>query len=236
MNDRNCFKPLKLFERFGMQRVFYKGKAPKQKETEQERALAEVAAQKWARYKDVGVKAENAYMGKVNEMGAEASNQFARGIASSASAAKSNNISPLARIAPATGANSGAAKASQFDNAMAGALSGADNTMGAALSREDQHAGGIQSVVAMGQGQSAEAQSGLTDLAISANRKASQDSIERFNNHAANMNAAGTLVGGGLQAAYGDDLALRHEKRLEAKRKGYGLAAGDNAGKFGGIS
>ena len=235
-HDFDCepahFKPVSLFDKCGGHRVFYKGKAKQAPETEQERALAEVAREKWARYQDIGVKAENAFMGKVDAMGTEASNQFARGLAASATNAKFSDRPQPQKAGLGVGLNSGAAKNDMFGKAMARAEAGAENTMGAALTREDQHAGGIRQVVAMGQGQSAQAQSGLTDLASSANQKAASDAVNDFNSRAANMEAAGTLVGAGVEMKYGDQLRNRRKGGLSRTPD----MAGDNIDKMRGIT
>lgn len=190
------FKPMARFEKFGCQRVFYKGSAPQQKETEQERALAEVANEQWQRYKQVGVPAREQFFKRVDDSGTEAANTFARGTAASATAAKYGDAG-LKTVKPA----------GQFGLALARAKDTADNTIGASLSQEDAHAGGLQNIVAMGQGQATQATAGLSDLAQAAQQKATMDVTNQYNNRAGNMAAAGTLAGAVGQGYFGDKKA-----------------------------
>lgn len=198
------FQPMARFHKFGAQRVFYKGSAPQQKETEQEKALAEVANEQWARYKEVGIPAREAFFKTVNDSGTEPANTFARGTAASATKAKYGGLN---MVKPGAGAASPANTSGGFTLAMARAKDTADNTQGASLSQEDMHVGGLQDIVAMGRGQATQARAGLSDLAVQANQKATQDATNQFNNRAANMSAAGTLVGAGAQAYLGGGLS-----------------------------
>lgn len=220
------FKPMARFYKFGCQRVFYKGDAPEQKETEQERALAEVANEKWSRFKEVGAKAQDDYMGKVKDMGTEASSKFARGAAASATAAEFSKAPLLTR--PGLSLASPAVKSSMLGLALDRAKSSGENTMGAALSREDQHAGGVQSVVAMGEGESAAAQSGISDVAGMAAQKAGLDAVEKFNSRAAKMSAAGTLVGAGLQGLGEPYLKKKAWHRKTNAEYGFGDSLGSS--------
>lgn len=182
------FQPMARFHKFGCQRVFYKGDAPQQKETEQEKAMAEVAAEQWARYKEVGIPAREAFFKKVDDSGTEPANTFARGTAASATTAKYGDLGLKTK------------PAGQFKLAMARAKDAGTNTSGASLSQEDMHVGGLQDVVAMGQGEATQARAGLSDLAQMASQKASADATDEYNSQADNAAAAGTLVGGAYQA------------------------------------
>lgn len=185
------FQPMARFHKFGCQRVFYKGDAPQQKETEQERALAEVASEQWGRYKEVVIPAREAFFKRVDDSGTEPANKFARGAAASATTAKYGG---LGLATPA---------AKQFGLAMARAKDTTSNTQGASLSQEDMHVGGLQDVVAMGQGEATQASAGLSDLAVQASQKATMDATNQYNHRAGNMAAAGTLIGAGVQANMG---------------------------------
>lgn len=185
------FQPMARFHKFGCQRVFYKGDAPQQKETEQERALAEVASEQWARYKEVGIPAREEFFKRVNDSGTEPANTFARGAAASATSAKYGELGLKTR------------PAGQFGLAMARARDAETNTMGASLSQEDMHVGGLQDVVSMGQGEATQARAGLSDLAQQASQKATMDATNQYNHRAGNMAAAGTLIGAGVQANMG---------------------------------
>ncbi len=187
------FEPVPLFERFGMQRVFYKGDAPKQEETAEEKALAQVASEKWARYQSVGVPAQDKYIQRVNDMRTDGANQVARGHAASATMAEFTQ--PTLRTITQPGVNPGRMKAGLFDMAVERAKAVGDNAVGASLSQEDAAIGGLQSVVEMGQGQSSTAQAGMSDLASAASAKASDDAVNKFNDRAARLAAVGTLAG-----------------------------------------
>jgi hypothetical protein len=190
------FQPMARFHKFGAQRVFYKGSAPQQKETEQEKALAQVASEQWARYKEVGIPARDAFFKRVEESGTEPANSFARGTAASATTA---NYGTLGTSAPAK---------SGFTLAMARAKDGAENTQGASLSQEDMHVGGLQDIVSMGQGDPTQARAGLSDLAQRAASKAGNDAAIQYNDRAAKAAAAGTLTGAAGQLYMGSKSKL----------------------------
>lgn len=187
------FEPVPLFDRFGVQRVYYKGKAPKQEETAEEKALADVAGEKWARYQSVGVPAQDKYIQRVNDMRTDGANQVARGHAASATMAEFTQ--PTLRSITQPGVNPGRMKAGLFDMAVERAKAVGDNTVGASLSQEDSAVGGLQSIVQMGQGQSSTAQAGMSDLASAASSKARDDAMTKFNDRAARNAALGTLAG-----------------------------------------
>ncbi len=180
-------QPMALFHKFGAQRVFYKGSAPQQKETAQERALAEVAAEQWERYKQVGIPAREEFFKRVNDSGTEPANTFVRGTAASATTAKYGG---LGLKAPPR---------AQFGLAMDRAKDSADNTQGASLSQEDMHVGGLQDIVSMGQGEATQARAGLSDLAQKAASRAASDAELQYNDTAARNAAIGTLTGAAVQ-------------------------------------
>ena len=217
------FQPMARFHKFGAQRVFYKGSAPQQKETEQEKALAEVANEQWARYKEVGIPAREAFFKTVNDSGTEPANTFARGAAASATKAKYGGLN---MVKPGVGASSPANTSGGFTLAMARAKDTAGNTQGASLSQEDMHVGGLQDTVSIGRGEATQASAGLSDLAIRANQKATQDVTNQFNNRAANMSAAGTLAGAGAQL-YGGGL---NDKKAWQKKTNAQYGFGDSLG------
>jgi len=191
------FEPLARFHKGGAARVFYKGSG-KQKPTAEEYALAEVANKRWADYKQNTVPAQDHYMKTVDNMGTEEANQAARGLAGSAVAAKfSEAAKPTLGIVARRGVNvnSGAAKATLANLATDQGNAAAEAIDGASLSQEDQHIGGLQSIMAMGRGQSAGTQAGLTNLAQAAANAASNKAVSNFNSRAATLEAAGTVAG-----------------------------------------
>lgn len=185
------------------------GKTPKQEITEEERALAEVAAQKWERYKTAFAPAQEAYMAKVDALGTPQVNRYARGAASSSVTAQASQR-PGLRLAASRGLNlnSGSVLADMADTARDTQSVATDTTLGAQLSAEDAYAGGLQAVAAMGQGQSSQAQAGMSDLARIASDEARTKLQTKLQERQARKELIGTLAGAATQA-YGSNQAAK---------------------------
>jgi hypothetical protein len=205
LEDAPRFVPCSLFEKFGIQRVFYKGKDPKVRETKQEVALAEVAEKKWQYYKDTFRPLEDEYMKQVGDMDSDGARQFATGTAASATTAAFGDAHKRMESSlqdQGVNPNSGKYKTSVMGLADAEAMSSADNKSRALTSQEDAYVGGLTNVSAIGRGQSTTAQAGLSDLARSSSTKAASDAGNAYNNRASLINAAGSVFGAGAEKYY----------------------------------
>lgn len=205
--EANRFKPLVRFHKGGAQRVFYKGGSAKQQPTEQEKALNDVAIEKWKMHQQTDVPAQNYYMDRVKELGSDGAQSFARGVGGSSASAEFGKAPVFKQVTPGgVNVNSGAAKGSLLRLANRAGKSATDSINGAGLSQADRQVGGLQSVMAIGEGQSTTAQAGLSDLAVQANHKAAADAENEFNSRAATRSAAGTLMSVGGMAYMGGGL------------------------------
>lgn len=185
-------------------RYFYKGDAPSVKESEQEKAAAEVAAKKWQYYQETYRPLEDTFMKQVDDSKSEGTLNFAKGSAASATTtafdAVRDQTSESLRSA-GVNPNSGAFKSTMHDITLAEAGSSADAKGRAEGSVMDNYVTGLQNVSAIGRGQSTETQYGLHDLAVGAQQRATDNAVNKFNNSSARLDTAGTLAGASLYMA-----------------------------------
>lgn len=182
-------------------RLAYKGDAESVKETEQEKAAAEVALKKWNYYQENFRPIEDEFMKKVDGMNSAAAKNFATGTAASAVTANFDNTRDQAHASLTSAGinpNSGAYKSTMNDITNSVGLASADAKVRALNSVDDNYVTGLSNVSAIGRGQSTEAQFGLHDLAVGAQQNATQSAQDSFNRSSANLNAAGSLAGAGL--------------------------------------
>jgi len=210
-----------LQNQLGRINLFCKGDAPSVKETQEEKAYAEVASDKWRYYQDNFRPLEDAYMDDVNSLNTDGARDFASGAAASSTAAAfdearqgTSQALTSAGINPASG---------RYQSAMSGlrdaeGMASTENRAMAKNSVDDSYVGGLQNISAIGRGQSTTTQAGLSDLASSASSKAASDAYGAFNKQAANINAVGSLAGAGIYA-YGNN--QQSSQSLGASRSGY---------------
>mgnify|MGYP005850792897 CR=1 FL=1 len=199
-----AFEPVAFFHRFGAQKVFYKGKAPKQKETAEEKAFADVSRKRWEHYKNTYRPLENKFIDSVDEQNSEGSFQFARGNAASSTRAAFETTREGQRDnlqKSGVNPNSGKYKTEVAGLADAEARSSADTQGRAQTSQQDDYIRGVQNVQAIGRGQATNAQAGMGNMAGIAQREAASDARNEFNDRAARNSAVGSVVGTGAVLA-----------------------------------
>lgn len=182
----------------GRLNLYCKGDAPSVKETQEEKAFADIAAQKWKYYQDNFKPLEQAYMDDVNSLNTDGARDFASGVAGSATtAAYGEAANRAAKSLADVGINpaSGKFQATMGEIATDQGAASSENQAMAKNSVDDQYVVGLQNISAIGRGQSTTAQAGLSDLASSAANKAAGDAYSSFNNKAATLNAVGTVAG-----------------------------------------
>jgi hypothetical protein len=209
MNKLNKFGRARQFEPFRLNkisRLWFKGGDNSIDDTEDQKALAEVAAQRWERYQTTFVPAENAYiqeavnydkqsrMDQVTGQAASSSMQ-----ASSAQANQNSDALSAAGIDPSSGAWGEAI--SQGSANAAKAQSTVVNQTGQAL--QDRKVAGMKNVVAIGNGQASDTIAGMGDIATSSAKAAMDRSQRGFDQASARDAAIGTVVGAGTRAAIG---------------------------------
>ena len=181
-----------------------KGGSNEVKETEAQKAQAEVAQKQWDLYKTDLQQYEDIFMDKVDALNNE--NEYdklagtaALGTAQSFGSARQGLADNLAAagVDPTSGRYQEAMKDLETDQA----LSQTDTTNRAQSSQQDKYVAGLQDVASIGQGQKAEALQGYSDLASSSLNKAAVNAQTALANKGATQGAVGAVAGAGL--AYG---------------------------------
>ncbi|WP_339898290.1 hypothetical protein [uncultured Gilvimarinus sp.] len=205
----NQFKPVKLFERFGTQRVYYKGDAPEIEETPLEKESAAIAEERFKYYEDNYEPINAAFRDKVDEMDSEGAYKFAEGAARSSATKASSEARENVRTglaAAGVNPNSGKSKMAMADMADTEGAIASDTSARALNSQSDEHATGVANVVAIGNNQATTAQQGLSSLANTSAAKAKQDAWADWNDKSAKNQAVGTVLGAGAQYVAGGGL------------------------------
>lgn len=207
----------------GRVNLYCKGDAPSVKETQEEKAFAEIAGKKWQYYQDNFKPLEQAYMDDVNSLNTDGARDFASGVAgSTTSAAYGDAVTKASRSLADAGINPASGKYQSTMGAIARDQGSAvaENKAMAENSVDDQYVGGLQNISAIGRGQSTTAQAGMSDLASAAANKAAGDAYSSFNKRASTINAVGTA--GGLAAySYGNQSAFTKSQNAGASIDGY---------------
>ena len=173
-------------------------------ETEQQRALADVAMRRWQDYQQNFRPFENDFMRDIDRLNSEDSYRRAANVGAAAVNSEfSNAINQSAVRLGAAGINpqSGLFRGELDKLERQKAKVKADTMNQSQVSQQDRYAQGLQNVVAMGQGQAGEAMAGFGDIAGNANRYARNEARNDMSNRLDNQAAAG--MGVGIGARYG---------------------------------
>jgi len=173
------------------------GGSGKVKETEEEKALARVAGEKWNDYQDRFVPYENEFMSRMEVTDADR-DQFKGGIIGQAnkSFAESENALLDEQIGKGARPGSGRFQAAlnrvmqKRGKSIGYRLTDADNMM------DEKRASNLQSVVDLGRGKEMEAYRSMGDLATQAHRDAIADGEESRIRSEGNNQAFGNVIGG----------------------------------------
>lgn len=180
------------------------GSVPQVKETEAEKALADVAASKWQDYQDNYVPLENSYIDSVENLNSAGSK--ARVAADAQSNIQSNVGGLLSQhtknnmqkgLDPTSGATKTGGFALQLASQQSKAAAGDEAKFGA----ENSYLQGIGSVVAMGEGQEASAFDSMGSIADRAAGTSINNAKNDFTKFQSNQDVNGAVIGG--LAAYG---------------------------------
>lgn len=175
------------------------GKGPKKlDETEEQRALAEIAAQRFNRYKEVFAPLEDQYIqqvmdvrnqGNYEQAGGLAAAEFQRGFQTAQDNLRGQMMEQ--GVDPSSGAfesNSAALRRAQ-------AVRQGIGVSGAKVANTDRFYGGLKGIMAMGQGQAAEAISGMADIARSSQERAGAAAEAAFQNSSALRSGVAAGIG-----------------------------------------
>jgi hypothetical protein len=170
------------------------------KDTPEQRELAAVAAEKWNFAQEKLAPLENAYMESVGDMTSDANMKYIAGRTMQSQQQATDEASQQvgaqleqAGINPA----SGRAQAAMSGISLGGANAGGETLGRAQFEQENQQIQGLQNIVAIGQGESGQAQAGLSGIAAQSAQDARQSAGTQFNRRSANLQLLGQVAGAG---------------------------------------
>jgi hypothetical protein len=172
----------------------------KVKDTPEQRQLAEVAAEKWNYAQENLAPLENAYMESVGDMTSDANMSYIAGrTLQSQQQAVSDASEKIGMQLGQAGVDpsSGRYQTAMSDIALGGASAGGETLGRAQFEQENQQIQGLQNIVAIGQGESGQAQAGLSGVAAQSAQDAQQTAANRFNRRSANLQLLGQVAGAG---------------------------------------
>ncbi|MGM0858671.1 MAG: hypothetical protein ACQEW0_16560 [Pseudomonadota bacterium] len=170
------------------------------KDTPEQRELTAVAAEKWNYAQDNLAPLEDAYMKQVGDMTSDGNMSYIRGRTMQSQQQATSELTDQAGqqleqagINPNSGRYQGEMTGLGLDTAQAGG-----ETLGRAqFEQENQQIQGLQNIVAIGQGESGQAQQGLAGIASQSAADARQSSANQFNRRSANLQLLGQVAGVG---------------------------------------
>ena len=201
------FQPIRPFK---LRPLFFKGGDNKIEDTEEQKALADIAAERWESYQGDFVDAENKYIEEMQSYDKDSRVESLEGSAAAGTTAAFNQARDNTAgnmIQAGINPNSGVFKAAIRDNHVDAATSQTDNVVQTGQAVQDQKVQGMKNIVAIGNGQAAQTLAGMGNIATaSANEAASQAQTDAYEDRS-NSGAAGFAIGAGAKAAlgYGDD-------------------------------
>lgn len=182
------------------------GSDVKVKPSNEEKQLAQIAQERWERYENKFVPAENEYISEIEEINTGHMADKAEGeVTAAAHQSFDDSVEKTLAKTAAAGADpsSGRWQAQSSGLADARGSSLAKGLQNVHEGLENQELSGLKNVIAMGQGQSSEALSGLGGLAENAAREAQADAQAAAALDSAQANLAGNVLGAGARYAAG---------------------------------
>lgn len=176
------------------------------KETKEQKELAKIAMERYQKYKEFYVPAENEYMNYVTEQVNSDQRQAAiegASVGASESAATQALQQDIGRLTTqGTGVNpdSGAFKTAINENAVDRGDSRVNNSQRSLQALEDAEMAGMQNIVAMGNNQQGAAVQGFGDVASLSASYARNEAVSDFNESMGREDLAGTVAGAGYGA------------------------------------
>ena len=171
------------------------------KDTPEQKYLAQVAAEKWNFAQQELAPLEDKYMEHVDQMDSEGNMSYIRGRtfqAQNQGLSQAQNKMEGGLSQAGINPNSG-----RFQGEMSGlsqdiAGTGGEMAGRAQFEQDSQKVRGLQNIVAIGQGQSGQAQAGLSRLAQESSADAIAESRNAFNRRSANLQLVGQMAGAGV--------------------------------------
>lgn len=167
-------------------------------DTPEQRYAAKVAAEKWNFAQEKLAPLENEYMARVGELDSAGRMSYLRGVTSQSSQAQlSQGLQGVSTQLNEAGINpnSGRYSGTLTDLTQESALQGGETMGRAQFQQASEKIKGMQNIVAIGSGQSGQAQAGLSDIASQSAADARQESSNSFNRRSANLQLLGGIAG-----------------------------------------
>ncbi|MAY54580.1 MAG: hypothetical protein CMQ46_13920 [Gammaproteobacteria bacterium] len=184
--------------------MYFKGGSNRIEETADQKEFARIAAERWGNYQATFVPAENKYIEEMtdydNPARMEGATRSARAaVQDSAADAWQERSSQMTR--QAIDPSSGRFGAAVTDHAARTAGIETDVVNRTQQAVQDQRVQGMKNIVAMGNGQSAEALQGMGDVASRSAAEAADSALRKENRRSSTHQAIGTVAGAGTRAA-----------------------------------
>lgn len=180
------------------------GRRDKPKETESQKAAAEIANKQWGIYQSNLEPFEDTFIQRVDAFNSSQNmDKGEQDVAVNHNQEFGKAREGLSQSLTSTGIDpsSGKYQSAMNQRTQDQALTQADTTNRVQSTEQDKYLAGLSDVVAMGDGQKGGALAGISDTANSSLRKSIADAQTSFNEHAAMANTVGTVAGAGV--AYG---------------------------------
>lgn len=174
----------------------------KVKDTPEQKALAQVAAEKWNFAQENLAPLEDQYMAHVDQMDSAGNMSYIRGRTMQAQAgAQSQAQSQMEAGLGRAGINPNSGR---FQGEVAGlgnelAQAGGETLGRAEFEQDNQKIMGLQNITDIGQGQAGQAQAGMSRLAQESSSNAIGNAQNAFNRRSANLQLLGTVAGAGTR-------------------------------------
>lgn len=174
------------------------GKPEAPDDTEESKALAEVAAKRWNRYQQVFVPLENAYIKDVMDTRSRGTYETVGAMASADYAGQfdaANHQLADEMVQQGVDPSSGVFMGNSAALRKAQAVKQAGGVAAAKVDNTSRFYDGLSSIIGMGQGQATEAIGGLQSVATRSTERAMRDASDAFSNASATRAGIGQIVG-----------------------------------------
>jgi hypothetical protein len=182
-------------------------------ETEDEKMLAQIGVEKFRDYKRLYTDVENEFFDSVDDLNSEETMQRGANAASvNVSEAYSDANSAMKDSMAKSGINPNESgfKQAVMDSASREKSARITNPAKTQQALQDQHLTGKQAIVAMGQGQEADAINGFATIANESANEASSQAIRDFDDYQSNLSTIAT--GAGMAAGAYNNATKEHEE------------------------
>lgn len=180
----------------------------KVKKTREEKELARIAGEKWDISQEHMAPLMDRYMAQTDRMLSDEASSYTRGRVNEQNQVNQlhqrNQLSENIRVAGLDPSSGRALMTHNQGNTVA-AAAGGETTARAEAEQSNQHTKGLQTITALGSGQSANAQAGMGQIASNAVNQANHDAVNTFNRSSANMQLLGTVAGAATSYGLNND-------------------------------